>query len=86
MLLCQSTNGEEFVRRARARREDSGFVPHQKMHTDEVEIGDDLVRRLLTEQFPQWSTLPLARVESAGTDNAIFRLGDDLAVRLPRIG
>ena len=36
-------------------------------------------------QFPQWVDLPIEPVHSAGTDNAIFRLGDDMAVRLPRI-
>ncbi|PLS78194.1 MAG: phosphotransferase, partial [Chloroflexi bacterium] len=56
-----------------------------KMHADEVETDAALVRRLLAAQFPQWSELPITPVRSAGTDNAIFRLGDDLAVRLPRI-
>ena len=56
-----------------------------KMHADEVEIDVALAGRLLATQFPQWATLPLAPVRSAGTDNAIFRLGDALAVRLPRI-
>jgi aminoglycoside phosphotransferase (APT) family kinase protein len=55
------------------------------MHDDEVETDADLVRALLRSQFPQWADLPLARVASAGTDNAMYRLGDDLAVRLPRI-
>jgi aminoglycoside phosphotransferase (APT) family kinase protein len=50
----------------------------------EVHINISLVRRLLTEQFPQWAKLPLEPVNSAGTDNAIYRLGDDMAVRLPR--
>jgi aminoglycoside phosphotransferase (APT) family kinase protein len=54
------------------------------MHDDEVEIDEPLVRRLLAEQLPAWAALPLARVESSGTDNAMFRLGDDMAVRLPR--
>jgi aminoglycoside phosphotransferase (APT) family kinase protein len=36
-------------------------------------------------QFPEWADLPIEPVESAGTDNAIYRLGDDMAVRLPRI-
>jgi aminoglycoside phosphotransferase (APT) family kinase protein len=44
-----------------------------------------LVRRLLAAQFPQWADLPIRPVESAGTDNAIYRLGDELSVRLPRI-
>lgn len=56
------------------------------MHAEELQIGTSLVRRLLAAQLPQWADLPLRRVESAGTDNAIFRLGDDMAVRLPRIG
>lgn len=56
-----------------------------RMHADELEIDADLVRRLLTAQFPRWSELSLERITSAGTDNAIFRLGDELVVRLPRI-
>src|SRR4029453_8787478 len=55
-----------------------------RMHADELEIDEALVRRLLVEQFPDWSDLPLARVEPPGTDNAIFRLGEGLAVRLAR--
>jgi aminoglycoside phosphotransferase (APT) family kinase protein len=54
------------------------------MHADEVEIDVSLVRRLLAGQFPQWAELPLERVPSAGTDNALYRLGDDMVVRLPR--
>jgi aminoglycoside phosphotransferase (APT) family kinase protein len=56
-----------------------------KMHVDEVDVDAPLVRRLLAAQFPQWADLPIDPVLSAGTDNAIFRLGDDLSVRLPRI-
>ena len=55
------------------------------MHQGELAIDEAGVHRLLTAQFPAWADLPLVRVPSAGTDNAIFRLGDDLAVRLPRI-
>ncbi len=55
------------------------------MHDDEVETDVDLVRHLLASQHPQWADLPIERVPSAGTDNAIYRLGEDLAVRLPRI-
>jgi aminoglycoside phosphotransferase (APT) family kinase protein len=54
------------------------------MHQDELELDEALVRRLLAEQFPVWSELPLRRVRPEGTVNAIFRLGDELAVRLPR--
>ena len=55
-----------------------------KMHADELDLDAELVRRLVAEQFPQWADLAVARVDSAGTDNAIYRLGDDLAARLPR--
>lgn len=56
-----------------------------KMHIDEINIDKDLVRRLINAQFPQWSALSIEPVKSAGTDNAIYRLGKDMAVRLPRI-
>src|SRR5919205_403770 len=54
------------------------------MHADELEIDESLVRQLLAEQFPDWAALPLSRVEPEGTVNAIFRLGEELSVRLPR--
>ena len=56
------------------------------MHADEVEVSEELVRELVSSQFPQWRSLDLRAVEPWGTDNAIFRLGEDLVVRLPRIG
>ncbi|MEU4167843.1 aminoglycoside phosphotransferase family protein [Streptomyces sp. NPDC026665] len=55
------------------------------MDANETRIGGSLVRRLLAEQFPRWARLPLRRVRSAGTVNALYRLGDDMAVRLPRV-
>jgi aminoglycoside phosphotransferase (APT) family kinase protein len=54
------------------------------MHSDELEIDEQLVRRLLREQFPEWAELLLRRIEPSGTVNAIFRLGTELAVRLAR--
>ena len=56
-----------------------------KMHDNEVDIDESLVRQLLSEQFPQWADLSIISVQSAGTDNAIYRLGVDKCVRLPRI-
>ncbi len=55
------------------------------MHDDQVDSDASLVRRLLSEQFPEWAALPIRRLESDGTDNAIYRLGDDLVARLPLI-
>ncbi len=55
------------------------------MHEHEVDVDDALVRRLLAAQLPHLGDRPLHVVEPWGTDNAIWRLGDDLVVRLPRI-
>jgi aminoglycoside phosphotransferase (APT) family kinase protein len=48
-----------------------------------VEVNDAVVQRLLRDQRPDLADRPLVRVAN-GWDNATFRLGDDLAVRLPR--
>jgi aminoglycoside phosphotransferase (APT) family kinase protein len=54
------------------------------MHDDEVSTDTVLVRRLLAAQFPQWARLDIQPVRSGGSDNAMYRLGAELAVRLPR--
>lgn len=56
-----------------------------RMHVDEAEIDASLVGRLLAAQFPQWADFPVRAVPSTGTDNAIFRLGGEMCVRLPRV-
>ena len=55
-----------------------------RLHPDEVPIDTALVRRLLAGQLPELSGLPLRAVPNQGTDNLVFRLGAELAVRLPR--
>ena len=45
--------------------------------------GAALVHRLVTEQFPQWSALPVRPVAQGGWDNATFHLGDQMLVRMP---
>jgi aminoglycoside phosphotransferase (APT) family kinase protein len=60
-------------------------VASRKMHEGEVQTDSELVRRLLAGQFPQWAHLPIRLVESYGTDHDIYRLGDGLSARLPRI-
>jgi aminoglycoside phosphotransferase (APT) family kinase protein len=56
-----------------------------KMHHGEVEIDPELVGRLVAEQFPRLADLPIRAVRSTGTVNAIYRLGDHLYARLPRV-
>jgi aminoglycoside phosphotransferase (APT) family kinase protein len=49
----------------------------------EVDLEVGLVRSLLSQQHPDLAHLPMQLVDE-GWDNALFRLGDALAVRLPR--
>lgn len=55
------------------------------LHPGELPVDADLVRALLREQFPKLADRSLERVPSAGTVNVLYRLGDDLVVRLPRL-
>jgi aminoglycoside phosphotransferase (APT) family kinase protein len=55
------------------------------MHADEVAIDAHLVRRLLADQFPDIADLPIRSVRSAGTVNAVYRIGRKLAARIPRV-
>jgi aminoglycoside phosphotransferase (APT) family kinase protein len=59
------------------------FMNFQRMPSAEVTIDASLVRALLDEQHPDLSSLPLVEA-GEGWDNKLFRLGDDLVVRLPR--
>ncbi|ALV30589.1 aminoglycoside phosphotransferase family protein [Pannonibacter phragmitetus] len=54
------------------------------MHADDLPVTDALIHALLTQQAPQWAHLPVSRVASAGTDNALYRIGEDLVLRIPR--
>jgi aminoglycoside phosphotransferase (APT) family kinase protein len=56
-----------------------------KLHPGQVDIDEGLVRRLLAAQFPAWAGLPLVPVASTGTVNALYRLGNELVVRLPLV-
>jgi aminoglycoside phosphotransferase (APT) family kinase protein len=48
-----------------------------------IDINVDLVKKLIANQFPQWSKLPISPVEKGGVDNRTFHLGSDMSVRLP---
>lgn len=43
-----------------------------------------VVTRLLREQAPHLADLPVRMSSASGSSNWVFRLGDDLAIRLPR--
>jgi aminoglycoside phosphotransferase (APT) family kinase protein len=50
----------------------------------EMEITEDLVRDLLREQHPDLAGLPIREVDG-GWGNQMWRLGDELAVRMQRM-
>jgi aminoglycoside phosphotransferase (APT) family kinase protein len=54
-----------------------------RMHADQVELTEDAVAALVRDQFPAWGALPVARVRSDGTVNALFRAGDEVVLRFP---
>ena len=56
-----------------------------RMHADEVDIDVELVGALVAGQFPELADLPIVEVRSTGTVNAIYRIGDQLYARLPRV-
>lgn len=53
------------------------------MHDDEIYISDEVVRKLIADQFPEWSQDPIRRMASSGTVNSIFRIGEGFAARFP---
>ena len=55
-----------------------------RMHAGEIDTDVELVRRLVSAQFPDWASLSIERVLSSGTVNALYRLGPAMVARLPR--
>jgi aminoglycoside phosphotransferase (APT) family kinase protein len=56
-----------------------------KMHKNELEITEGFVKDLLKQQCPDYGDLNLVRIPSSGTVHALFRLGEQHVIRLPRI-
>lgn len=54
------------------------------LHHDELPIDEELVAKLIQRDMPWLADLSISSVESAGSTNGMFRLGDSLSVRLPR--
>jgi aminoglycoside phosphotransferase (APT) family kinase protein len=54
------------------------------LHDDEIPIDTGLVRALVDRAMPDCVDMPLRRLDSSGSTNALFRLGDNLLIRLPR--
>jgi aminoglycoside phosphotransferase (APT) family kinase protein len=56
----------------------------QSLHSDEIPIEAGMVRGLVARAMPALADAPVRRLASSGSTNALYRLGDELLVRLPR--
>ncbi|MFZ7089279.1 aminoglycoside phosphotransferase family protein [Curtobacterium sp. RRHDQ10] len=72
--------GTVAARPARQLGDDLGY---RRRVLADIAVTEDLVRALLRDQHPDLAALPL-RIVASGWDNVVLRLGDDLAVRVPR--
>lgn len=52
-------------------------------NTQNLQIDVELVKRLITSQFPEWQDLPIKAVAESGWDNRTFHLGNEMVIRLP---
>lgn len=50
---------------------------------NKADITPEVVRRLVAAQFPAWADFSVSKVAFDGWDNATFRLGETMSVRLP---
>lgn len=57
----------------------------EMMHENQIPTSPDLVSCLLHDQAEELADLPITRVPSDGTDNALYRVGEHHVVRLPII-
>lgn len=55
-----------------------------RLHVDELSVDVALGRQLVARAFPEYAHHTLRRLDDSGSSNALFRLGNDLLVRLPR--
>ena len=53
------------------------------MHDDQIDLASETAEALIAQQFPELGSEPVVRLETAGTVNAIFRVGRDKAARFP---
>lgn len=53
------------------------------MHEDQVDIRAEQVAALVADQIPALAGKAVVPINGAGTVNAIFRIGDDVATRFP---
>jgi aminoglycoside phosphotransferase (APT) family kinase protein len=62
-------------------------VPVVPVHDGEVRATVEQVHRLVAAQRPRWADLPVTPLpgQVEGTDHVLFRIGDELLARMPKI-
>jgi aminoglycoside phosphotransferase (APT) family kinase protein len=60
-----------------------GFDAAWGVHDDQVQVSHQQVVALVADELPDLAGLDVVDVSGAGTVNAIYRIGDDVAARLP---
>lgn len=58
--------------------------PVPRIHDVEPDTGPVVARGLLGAERPEWAELPLRPVGGTGTDHAMYRIGTELVLRVPR--
>ncbi|WPY00718.1 Aminoglycoside phosphotransferase family protein [Candidatus Trichorickettsia mobilis] len=53
------------------------------MNEKSITLNPDLARKLIAEQFPEYSNLLITDVEKQGHDNRTYRIGDHMLIRMP---
>lgn len=56
----------------------------KSLHAGELVIDIALANALISTQYPQWAKLEIRPILSSGTDNEIFRLGENMCLRIPK--
>ena len=61
-----------------------GLNAPMTLHADELPVDAGLVRRMVADQLPVYAGLHVRGLSASGSSNSLFRLGDELLVRVPR--
>jgi aminoglycoside phosphotransferase (APT) family kinase protein len=59
-------------------------MPANQPNAEHLPVSEPLAKALVASQFPKWSKLDICLVSSSGTDNTIFRLGENMCLRFPK--
>lgn len=61
-----------------------GLTAAVTLHAEEFPVDEALVGRMIVDQLTEYAGLTVRRLSASGSSNSLFRLGDELLVRVPR--